>query len=279
MKTKVLFLLLSVLPLLFVSCDDDDETVVATGITLDQDSLFVALEATGVLVATLEPTGADGEITWSSSDPTVAVVNNGIVTALKIGTSTVVAAHGVFSASCEVTVTPKQIDPNDLPESLKGSNYTLIQIDETSYEFIKEKVINDCRPDEENKNLYIWDGTFSEGTPAGLNFYAQSEGWVSLAVANIGWSGAGYNVLPAYGDIDMTDMGANPDNYVFHIGLKSAQTSSSYLFIFTDGTSEAKICVGPSAFTDAGITYQPYTDFTRDNEWQSVEIPASELIR
>lgn len=277
MKTKVLFLLLSVLPLLFISCgEDDDDAVVATGISIDMDSLTVALEATGVLTATLEPTGAEGDITWSSSDPSVAAVNNGIVTALKVGKTTVVAAAGVFSASCEVTVTPKEIDPNDLPASLKGSNYSIIQIDETSYDFIKDKIDNDFRPDDTNKFLYVWENTFVAGTPAGLNFYGQTEGWVSLVVASVGWSGAGYNVGPGFGNIDMTDMYANPGDYVFHVGLKSAQTNSSYLFIFSDGTTEAKICIGSQDFVD-DKTYPAYANFTRDNEWQSVEIPLTKL--
>ena len=63
---------------------------------------------------------------------------------------------------------------------------------------------------------------------------------------------------------------------MFHIGLKSAQPSSSYLLIFTDGQSEAKVCIGSSDYVD-GITYKPYADFSRDNEWHSVEIPVTHL--
>ena len=275
MKTKALiFTFLGMLAIFFAACTED-EPIVAVGINLDMDSLSVALESTAALVETLDPVEAEGEITWSSSDPTVAAVNNGIVTALKVGEASVVASHGVFSATCEVTVTPKEIDPNDLPASLKGSNYSIIQIDETSVSFIEDKIVNDFRPDETegSKNLWVWESTFLPGVASGLNFYGQAEGWVSLVVSNVGWSGAGYNVGLDYGAIDMTDMYANPDDYVFHVGLKSAQPSSAYLLIFTDGTTEAKVCIGSYAIE--GVA--PYIDFTRDNEWQEIEIPVTYL--
>lgn len=273
MKTKALFFLLAAfITFNFVGCSEE-EPVEATGISLDMDSLVVPLESTAELMATLEPSGAEGEITWSSTEPSVAAVSNGIITALKVGETIIGAATGIYSATCVVTVTPKEIDPDDLPESLKGSNYHIIQIDETSVAFIEDKIDNDFRPDEDSKNLWIWENTFLGGVASGLNFYGQAEGWVSLAVNNVGWSGAGYNVGAGYGDIDMTDLFSNPDDYVFHIALKSAQATSGYQFIFTDGTTEAKIGIGNVPIE--GLA--PYVDFARDNEWHEIEIPVSYL--
>jgi len=283
MKTKSFLLVVfsMFLSLFIISCGDDEDDgdviVTPTGIVVDNDSLSIAVEGSDVLIASLEPEGAVGEITWSSSDPSVAVVNDGVVTALEIGETTVVASYGVFSASCVVTVTAKEIDPNDLPSSLSGSDYAIIQIDENSYEAIKDKVIYDFRPDDDITNLYVWDGTFVAGTASGLNFYEQTEDWVSLVVSSVGWSGAGYNVASGFGDIDLSRFNDNPEDYVFHIALKSAQENTSFLMIFSDGQSEAKVCVGPSSFVDGEITYEPYTDFSRDNEWHSVEIPLSYL--
>ena len=280
MKTKAFFILaMSLVFVLFTtSCDgDDDEIITVSGISIDKTTLEVKVEASATLIATLEPKGATGDIAWSSSDPAVASVNNGVVIGLQTGTATVVASHGAFSASCEVTVVAKPVDPNDLDASLRGSNYTIIQIDETSSGYIQDKVINDCRPDDTNKFLYVWDNTFTTGTPSGLNFYGQSEGWVSLVVGNVGWSGAGYNAGAGATAIDLTDMYNNPDDYVFHIAFKSSQANSSYLLIFADGASEAKICIGPTAFVDAGVSYEPYANFTRDNEWHAIEIPAKKF--
>lgn len=282
MKTKsFLFAALAVVGLFFTNCSndddkDDDPGIEVTGITIDSDSLEIEVGSTATLVATLTPDGATGDITWTSSSSEVAAVNGGVVTALSVGETTIVASYGTFNVSCEVTVEPV---PVPLDPTLEGSNYTVIQLDETSFTAIESSVINDLRPDEteNSKNLFVWSDTFTAGTTSGLNYYGQSEGWVSLVVASAGWSGAGYNVGTDAPLVDLTDMYDNPDDYYFHIGFKSAETTSSYLLIFGDGTSEAKICIGPSTYTDSGVDYAPYADFTRDNEWQTVEIPVTKL--
>jgi len=281
MKTKaILFsLLLGLTAVFFASCDDDDEgnsTVEVAGISLSESTLEIEAESSATLIATLEPEGATGDIEWSSSAPAVASVTNGVVIGISEGEATIVASSGAFSATCAVTVTAKAIDPSET-ESLNGTNYTIIQIDETTYNAISSKVINDCRPNDVDKFLYVWDDTFVGSTSSGTNFYGQAESWVSLVVSNVGWSGAGYNISSEADLVDMTDMYTNPEDYVFHIAFKSAQESTSYLLIFADGTSECKICIGPSPFTDNGVTYEPYADFTRDNEWHAIEIPATKL--
>lgn len=79
-----------------------------TGVSLDKDEQALALSETGKLTALLQPTDAKKtELTWSSSDESVATVDeNGNVTPVNVGTATiaVTTAEG-HSASCEVTVT------------------------------------------------------------------------------------------------------------------------------------------------------------------------------
>lgn len=281
MKTRIiLFSVLALCMAMFISSCSDDEVmdVEATGIFIDSTDFNLEVGTTALITATLDPVGAVGEITWSSSEPSVAAVNNGVVTALSEGTTTIAAVSGPFSAMCEVTVVPEPIDLGDFP-SLSGSNYTVIQIDEQSATLLGDKIINDCRPDDDTRNLFIWpDGTsFTAGTSTGTNFYGQTEGWVSLVVGTVGWSGAGYFLSADAELVDMTDISSNPDDYVFHIGLKSSQENTSYVFIFSDGISEAKICVGSTTFVDGDLSYEPYADFTRDGEWHSIEIPATKL--
>lgn len=58
---------------------------------------------------TLTATCSDGgEVTWSSSDPTVASVEAGVVTGLKVGTATITAKREEANATCTVKV----VDPN-----------------------------------------------------------------------------------------------------------------------------------------------------------------------
>lgn len=103
--------------------------VVATSIALDKESetLWVGDETT--LVATIGTANATETVTWSSSDPTVATVEDGKVKALKAGTATITATVGDLSAACEITaneVVATGITLSKTTETIKvGSELTL----------------------------------------------------------------------------------------------------------------------------------------------------------
>lgn len=79
--------------------------VLATGITVDKTATTIVKGATDKLTATLVPADANGTITWSTSDSSVATVSSdGTVTAVKNGTATVTAKCGDLSAQTKVTV-------------------------------------------------------------------------------------------------------------------------------------------------------------------------------
>ncbi len=82
-------------------------TVSETGITLDKTELYVEVGDTETLTATVSPADAsDGSVTWTSSDETVATVDeNGTVTGVKAGTATITATTvSGYTADCSVTV-------------------------------------------------------------------------------------------------------------------------------------------------------------------------------
>jgi len=87
--------------------------VAVSGVSVAPASLsLTAGGATGSLTATVSPANASNKsVTWSSSNPAVATVSNGVVTPLTAGTATVsvITADGGFSASCAVTVNPAPI--------------------------------------------------------------------------------------------------------------------------------------------------------------------------
>ena len=97
---------------MFASCSDDDEnnggTVAVTGVTI-QDSLFLGVDSTFTLVATIAPEDATNKsVTWASDDETVATVDaNGVVRGIAEGTAdiTVTTVDGEFTDVCIVTVT------------------------------------------------------------------------------------------------------------------------------------------------------------------------------
>ena len=80
-------------------------TVPASSVTLDKTYLSLSVGETAQLTATVKPDDAtDKTVVWSSSDESIAKVDNGKVTALKIGFATVTATAASFSVSCKVTV-------------------------------------------------------------------------------------------------------------------------------------------------------------------------------
>ena len=86
--------------------EEDDPVIEVTGITLDPITLSMKVGEEEMLTVTVLPENAtDKSVTWSSSDLTVASVNNGLVTALKSGTTTItVQAHNGVKAECTITV-------------------------------------------------------------------------------------------------------------------------------------------------------------------------------
>ena len=83
-------------------------TVSVTGVSLNKTSLSLVAGNSETLTATIAPTNATNKnVTWSSSNTSIATVSNGKVTAVKAGsvTITVTTADGNKTASCSVTVT------------------------------------------------------------------------------------------------------------------------------------------------------------------------------
>ena len=82
--------------------------VAVTGVTLDEETLsLTAGGETATLTATVAPEDATNKaVTWTTSDATVATVENGAVTAVAAGTATitVTTTDGSFTANCTVTV-------------------------------------------------------------------------------------------------------------------------------------------------------------------------------
>ena len=104
--------------------------VAATAIELDQTALNLEVGTSATLVATLTPAEATTAVVWTSSDETVATVNNGMVNAVKAGTATITATAGEgITATCEVAVreqTPKALAEIDY--TTDGTEYKLAPI-------------------------------------------------------------------------------------------------------------------------------------------------------
>ena len=77
-------------------------------VALSPSTLNLKEDETGTLTATVEPNNATNRnVTWSSDNPSVATVNNGVVSAVSEGTATitVTTVDGGYKDTCPVTVT------------------------------------------------------------------------------------------------------------------------------------------------------------------------------
>jgi hypothetical protein len=101
-KTKVGFYVAMIALILFVSCSKND----VTSLTLNKSTSSFTTGQKDTLIA--KATG-DGDlskfpVSWTSSDPSVATVSNGVIVGISKGTATITAKAGNISAYCVVTV-------------------------------------------------------------------------------------------------------------------------------------------------------------------------------
>lgn len=111
-------------------------TVPVSGIALNKSNLNLTVGGAETLTATVSPENAtDKTVTWSSSNSGVASVNNGVVTANAVGSATITATAGNYSAMATVNVSapaaPVEGDHADISsssESVKPGEYAAFEI-------------------------------------------------------------------------------------------------------------------------------------------------------
>ena len=77
------------------------------GIELDKTSVTILIGSTDIVTANVIPDiAANKNVIWTSSDETIAIVDNGTITGIAAGTATITATteEGGFKRSCKVTV-------------------------------------------------------------------------------------------------------------------------------------------------------------------------------
>ena len=115
-----------------IKTEDPTPEVPVTGISVSPTTLNLEVGETKTLSAIVTPSNADNKnITWSSSEETVATVKNGLVTAVGKGEAiiTVTTEDGEYIATCKVTVTdnksevePENPNENDNLNNNGGNN-------------------------------------------------------------------------------------------------------------------------------------------------------------
>lgn len=97
--SKKIFILMSLL-LIFLAVLSVKVSAETTKFTFEKDNIEVVINGSKYI----SYSGGTGNITWTSSDPSVATVENGTVKGLKIGETTITATRGEETATCKVKV-------------------------------------------------------------------------------------------------------------------------------------------------------------------------------
>jgi len=127
-------------------------TVAVTGVSLSSSSVTLTSD-TEVLTATVSPDNAvNKNVTWSSSNTSVVIVSNGVLTPISAGTAiiTVTTEDGRFTATCSVTVKAvKVIDISVMPVTDADGNTSAKITDDqiaSAVKNIKESADGDSKP-------------------------------------------------------------------------------------------------------------------------------------
>lgn len=112
--------------------DPDDENVAVTGVTVTPASQEVQVGKSTTFIATVTPDNATNKkVTWTSSDESVATVNeDGVVTGVKVGTATITATTVDGGITGTATIEVKEDDV--IPTPVKPGNTEQPTIDGTT---------------------------------------------------------------------------------------------------------------------------------------------------
>ena len=93
------------------SCAEEElEKIDVKSVTVNVATVTLRIGEMVTIKATVLPEDAtDKTLSWTSSDPSVAKVEEGEITALKLGTAEITAKAGDKTASCRVTVEPTPV--------------------------------------------------------------------------------------------------------------------------------------------------------------------------
>lgn len=114
--------------------------VPVAGITLDKTELFMEVDGSETIVATVYPANADNpSVSWTSSNISVASVNNGTVTAVSVGNATITATADGKSATCLVTVIQTPVDDGIIDGGIEG----LTEDEQTDFRKLRVGIMGD----------------------------------------------------------------------------------------------------------------------------------------
>lgn len=141
-----------------------DALYAITAITLDSDSITLqSIGATSQLTATTTPAG--GNVTWLSSNTSVATVSaTGLVTSVAYGSATITATAGSVSATCSVTVAQATCTGINATYTQSGTVFDTATLDSLKSDLVVTASWSNGTTSTLNDADYTLSGTLAEGT-------------------------------------------------------------------------------------------------------------------
>jgi len=131
--------------------------VPVTGVVIDKTSLELKVGETATITVTVTPENADNKnVTWLSTDESVATVKGGVVTAVSEGTAAIVVTtvDGGKTAFCTVKVSGEEI-PEAVPVSGISLNKTSLELEEGE----SETLVATVAPENADNKSVTWMST------------------------------------------------------------------------------------------------------------------------
>lgn len=164
-------------------------------------------------------------------------------------------------------------------ECLKGSDYIVISMDETTLKSIEGKIkynmpSDGVYGDPNTGTLFFdwWNGG-TAGTASGPNFFGVVEGWFSINTSSAnGWFGYAFRLADGETDDEKAESAKRREalksitaDYTLHLAMK-ATCSGSYSLTMFDGAAVV--------IEEEDSTY----GFKRDGQWHEIEVPVSAFM-
>lgn len=137
----------------------------ATSVTLNKNSLvFGSSGVTETLTATVLPNNHEDTVVWGTSDPSVAVVSDGIVTSVGVGTCTITATCGPVHKNANVTVSAASLVSISAVYTQSGTVYDTDTLDSLKADLVVTATWSDSTTTTVPASDYSLSGTLEEGT-------------------------------------------------------------------------------------------------------------------
>ena len=208
------------------------KVVPATKLTMNQTSLTLEEGKTSTLTVTPSPADATvTNVTWKSSNTSVATVDNGKVTAVKKGSATITAttANGV-KATCKVTVTPAPVEVTGV--SLNKSTMSLA-------EGTTGRLTATVKPSDATNDSVTWSSsnTSVATVSSGGTVTAKREGTATITVTTYNGKTATCKVTVTP-EIKVSSVTVDPSSLTLEVGDSEYLSASVYPANATDDSVE-----------------------------------------